>query len=165
MAGRKGDSATVPTFTTNRLTASVPSFSPAASPRLRRSLSPWPPGRPSPPASESPWGKGVRCFPAQIRQVWSRCVSLEGVPPLVPSSYTSPSRLPDPGRLAVPARPVVVEAAPALPRTSGVRLPPPSPGCCDSPEAEPFHLRSVSLRLVAHIVPAAHPVRVVGGGE
>ncbi len=40
---------------------------------------------------------------------------LEGVPSLVSSSYTSPSRLPDPGRLAVPARPVVVEAASHLP--------------------------------------------------
>src|SRR5689334_14765917 len=33
-------------------------------------------------------------------------------------SYASPSRLPGPGRLAVPARPVVVGAAPTLTRTS-----------------------------------------------
>ena len=33
-------------------------------------------------------------------------------------TYTFPSRLPDPGRLAVPTRPVVVGAAPALPGVS-----------------------------------------------
>ena len=49
-------------------------------------------------------------------------------------SYTSPSRLPDPGRLAVPARSVVVGAAPARPGASQARLPPASPGCCDSPK-------------------------------
>ena len=35
----------VPTFTSNRSTSEVPSFTPAASPRLRRRPSPWPPGR------------------------------------------------------------------------------------------------------------------------
>ena len=39
---------------------------------------------------------------------------------------------------------------PALPGASQVRLPPASPGCCDSPAAESFHLRPVSWRLVAH---------------
>src|SRR4051794_38365977 len=37
--------------------------------------------------------------------------ALKGVQPLVRSRYTFPSRLPDPGRLAVPTRPVVVGAA------------------------------------------------------
>jgi hypothetical protein len=49
-------------------------------------------------------------------------------------SYTSPSRLPDPGRLAVPTRPVVVEAAPTQPGASRVRLPPASVACCDRPQ-------------------------------
>lgn len=35
----------VPTFTANRSTGEVASFAPAASPRLRRSSSPWPPER------------------------------------------------------------------------------------------------------------------------
>ena len=65
-------------------------------------------------------------------------------------TYTFPSRLPDPDRLAVPTRPDVVGAAPALPRASEVRLPPASPGCCDSPAEELLHLLSVSWRLVAH---------------
>src|SRR4051794_16566254 len=38
--------------------------------------------------------------------------ALKGVQPLVRFRYTFPSRLPDPGRLAVPTRPVVVGAAP-----------------------------------------------------
>src|SRR5207248_708 len=37
----------------------------------------------------------------------------EGVQPLVRFRYAFPSRLPDPDRLAVPTRPVVVGAAPA----------------------------------------------------
>jgi hypothetical protein len=53
-AGGEGGRRTVPTFTINRSTGSVPSYSPAASPRVRRSPSPWPPGRQPQPASESP---------------------------------------------------------------------------------------------------------------
>jgi hypothetical protein len=43
-------------------------------------------------------------------------------------AYSSPSRLPDPGHLAVLTRPVVVRAAPTLPGTTRLRLPsaPPS---------------------------------------
>ncbi len=41
--GRRG---MVPTFTTNHSTGEVPNFAPATSPRLRRTLSPWPPYRP-----------------------------------------------------------------------------------------------------------------------
>jgi hypothetical protein len=40
-----GDVRVVPTFTSNRSAGEVPSYAPAASPRLRRSPSPWPPGR------------------------------------------------------------------------------------------------------------------------
>lgn len=65
-------------------------------------------------------------------------------------SYAFPSRLPDPGRLAVPTRPVVVGAAPTLTRVSRLGLPPASAGCCDSPQARPFHPHQVKWRLVAH---------------
>jgi hypothetical protein len=47
LAGGKGGRRAVPTFTMSRLTGSAPSYSPAASPRVRRSPSPWPPSRPS----------------------------------------------------------------------------------------------------------------------
>ena len=40
-----GTAGMVPTFTVNRSTGVVPSYAPAASPRLRRRLSPWPPHR------------------------------------------------------------------------------------------------------------------------
>ena len=53
-AGGEGGRKTVPTFTINRSTGSMPSYSPAASPRVRRRPSPWPPGRQPQPASESP---------------------------------------------------------------------------------------------------------------
>ena len=59
-------------------------------------------------------------------------------------SYTFPSRLPDPSRLAVPARPVVVRAAPTLPRVSRLRLPSASTGCCDSPQVRPSHPHQVN---------------------
>jgi hypothetical protein len=64
------------------------------------------------PRSRQPPRTSVRCVTAHIRQVGA-AASLKGVQPLVRSRYTFPSRLPDPGRLAVPARPVVVGAAPA----------------------------------------------------
>ena len=47
LAERREASGMVPTFTTHRSTGSVPSSSPAASPRLRRSTSSWPPARPT----------------------------------------------------------------------------------------------------------------------
>ncbi len=53
---------------------------------------------------------GVHCSPARIHQVGAGS-TLEGVQPLVHSRCTSLPRLPDPSRLAVPARPVVVRAA------------------------------------------------------
>ena len=43
----------VPVFTANRSISLVPSFAPAASPRLRRRLSPWPPHRHAKPATKS----------------------------------------------------------------------------------------------------------------
>ena len=45
--GGEGNPRMVPTFTTDRSTGSVPSSSPAASPRLRRRLSSWPSDRPT----------------------------------------------------------------------------------------------------------------------
>ena len=56
---------------------------------------------------------------------------------------TCSSCLPDPGRLAVPARPGVVRAAPTLACVSTLRLPSASPACCDRPAAGPFHPRPV----------------------
>jgi hypothetical protein len=103
----------VPTFIADRSTGAAPSFSPAASPRVRRRPSSWPPRRPrnTDAGVAHPIGAGVHCSSAHIRQVGADA-ALEGVQPLVRSRYTFPSRLPDPGRLAVPTRPVVVGSAP-----------------------------------------------------
>jgi len=73
MAGEEGDPGTVPTFTMNRSTGEVSSFSPAASPRVRRSLSPWPPPRrhysPEAESARPLLRVAARCGPARIRQV------------------------------------------------------------------------------------------------
>ena len=64
-----------PRSLSNRSTGSAPSYAPAASPRLRRRPSPWPPDRRHHPAQEFPAtthrspSPGARCYPAQIRQV------------------------------------------------------------------------------------------------
>jgi hypothetical protein len=50
----RGQDRTVPTFTSDRSTSEAPSCAPAASPRLRRSPSPWPPCRQHKPAQEFP---------------------------------------------------------------------------------------------------------------
>jgi hypothetical protein len=44
--GGEGGHGSLPTFTTTRSTSEVPSYTPAASPGVRRSPSPWPPHRP-----------------------------------------------------------------------------------------------------------------------
>src|SRR5688572_11732125 len=51
-------------------------------------------------------------------------------------AYSSPSRLPNPDHLAVLARPGFVGAAPTLPGTTRLRLPPAPPSCCDKISGE-----------------------------
>ena len=50
----------------------------------------------------------------------------------------------------MPTCPVIVRAAPAIPRVPAFRLPSASPASCDWPAVESFHLHSVTQRLVAH---------------
>ena len=109
----------------NRSTGSVPSYSPAASPRVRRRPSPWPPGRPPQPASESPsHAAGRACAAARPRSTRFRAgFSLAGVPPLVPA-IRAPSRLACRARAVWQCRPV--------PSLSGLLPPSPAPpglGC------------------------------------
>jgi hypothetical protein len=145
----------VPTFTCNRSTGEVPSFAPAASPRLRRRPSPWPPDRRHQPAQEfsAPEGVDARCRPAQICQIRAGGHLLRSVRPLVshvhlpvllaeprPSGSTGPPRrcrgcLP-------PSRPSRRSDCPQL-----------APARCDGPTAVPFHHRTVHRRLVALDLP------------
>src|SRR5436309_10394443 len=71
-------------------------------------------------------------------------------------AYSSPSRSPDPGHLAVLTRPGFVRAAPALPRTTWVRLPSAPPSCCDKTGGEGLSPPLESQRLTAHARPAAY---------
>src|SRR5215208_4320477 len=161
LASGKGSPGRVPTFPTSRLTGAVPSFSPAASPHLRRRLSVWPPRRPVSASSESRCAVLTRAC-AAARPISARLepvLALRGFDHWFSSAYTFPSCLPDPGHLAVLACPVVVGAAPTLPGASRVGLPPASAACCDRPPAESFHLRPDTWNLVAHERPP-----VVGGG-
>jgi len=152
-AGRKeGVLGTVPTFTADRSTDEAPSYSPAASPRVRRRLSSWPPRQPN------QTGFGVaRVFAIRActatRPISARLEpvsDLRGFHHWFLHSYTFLSRLPDPGRLAVPTRPVVVRAAPARPFVSRGGLPSASAGRCDGPPVGFFHPTRSEQRLVAH---------------
>jgi hypothetical protein len=71
-------------------------------------------------------------------------------------AYSSPSRSPDPNHLAVLARPGFVRAAPTLPGTTRLRLPPASPPCCDRISGEGFSPPLEPQRLTAHARTASH---------
>jgi hypothetical protein len=144
----------VPTFTRNRSMREAPTFTPTASPRLRRRHSPWPPHR-----GNSP-GFGVDLHPP--RAVTGHALQTGPYPPgwsrhaAYGVSNTGFSRTPS--RLASRARtvwqyrhvPSLTGLLPTLPGVPRIRLPPASPGCCDSPAVESSHLHSVTRRLVAH---------------
>jgi hypothetical protein len=69
----------VPTFAMIRSVGSVPSCAPAASPRVRRRLSPWPLGRGSKPGiGVAHFEVSTRCCPTHVHQVWGRCLDLRG---------------------------------------------------------------------------------------
>ena len=140
LAGGEGDPGTVPTFTiapvdgvgAQLFPCSLATGTPQTFPVASR------PATSHRPRSRPPSTSGGRALlPGPDPPGWSRCHRLRGFHRWF-LTYTFPSRLPDPGRLAVPTRPVVVRAAPTLPRASRVRLPPASPACCDSPAVGPF---------------------------
>jgi hypothetical protein len=78
---------------------SAPSYSPAASPRVRRSPSPWPPSRPSDSPLESrPSVAGWACAAARPMSTrFGAGVLLSGVPPLVPALVRLSILLAEPG--------------------------------------------------------------------
>jgi hypothetical protein len=114
----------VPTFTMYRSTREMPSFVPAASPRLRRRPSPWPPHRRNSPASE------LTAHPSQRSRTAPRPRStrLEPVRRLrnVNTGFSrTPSRLACRTRTVWQYRhvPSLSGPLPALPGASQVRLP------------------------------------------
>jgi hypothetical protein len=113
----------VPTFTTNRSTREMPSYIPAASPRVRRSLSSWPPHR-----SEHP-GSGVarpvltadaHDTPTQIHQVRVGS-TLTGLHALVPLVHLLVS-LAGPAPSGSADAPSLSGLLPTLPGVSRIRL-------------------------------------------
>src|SRR5512133_2719751 len=113
-----------PTFTSDRWAREASSYAPAASPHLRRRLSVWPPRRPVSASSESRCAVLTRAC-AAARPISARLepvLALRGFDHWFSSAYTFPSRLPDPGHLAVLPCPVVVGLLPPSPA-------PPGSGC------------------------------------
>src|SRR6266540_210289 len=107
-----------PTFTMCRSAGVVPSFSPAASPRLRRSPSTWPSSPHDWRGSKSPRTL-TRCrralLPGPDPPGWSRFCCLRGFHHWFTRRCTVLPCLPNTDRLAVPARLDVVGAAPTRP--------------------------------------------------
>ncbi len=137
----------VPTFTTNRSTREMPSYTPAASPWVRRRHSPWPPHRPI----HSGYGVahlvftvGAHDIPTQIHQVrvGSTLTELHPLVPLVhllvslagpaPSGSTRTSRR-------------CQDCSPPSPASPGSGCPQLRPGFCDSPAARVSHPSSVTM--------------------
>ena len=162
---RQGPTKWFPRSLSNPSTGSVPSYAPATSPRLRRSSSPWPPGRRHQPAKEfpaRPSRSGARCNPAPICQVRAGGLLLRGFLPLVPRVHLSVSL----------AGPAPSDSAGASRRCQGcfrLHRCPPGSGCpqlqparCDGPMAVVSHHRKVQERLVALDVGHPQPVRGLG---
>jgi hypothetical protein len=150
---------TVPVFTENRLISPASSFAPAASPRLRRRLSPWPPHRHAKSASESARSVNGPC--TATRPISAR---FEPVPRLR-SFATGSSRMPsDLARRTRPvwqfqAVPALSALLPTLPGVSRVGLRSAPTGPLRRPGEEVLHL----LRFTApHGAPAPRgaPVQV-----
>ena len=112
----------VPVFTANRSISLASSFAPAASPRLRRRPSPWPPHRHAKPASESATRTGWPC--TAPRPISTRFEPVQRLR----SFTTGSSRIPS--DLARRTRPVwqyqtvpaLSALLPALPGVSRIRL-------------------------------------------
>lgn len=150
----------VPTFTTNRSKSEVPTSTPAASPRLRRRPSPWPPHRTPlagfgvdpPPASLRCRVVGSRAAPRPISVRFEPGGTVTGLRTVVPCVHLLLTLAgPGPSDSADPSRTLSGPLA-TLPSVPRVGLPSASPGSCDRPAAGSFHPCSISSRLVAHRV-------------
>jgi len=134
----RGPSGWFPRSLSNRLTGEVPSYAPAASPRVRRRPSPWPP-RPATLTDRgvprTPSACGCALLPSPDPPGFELVGLLERRSAAGSCSYTVPSRLPDPDHLAVLARFGVVGAACHPHPHPRDRAAPASPTRCDGPAA------------------------------
>jgi hypothetical protein len=137
----------VPTFTMNRSTREMPSYIPAASPRVCRSLSSWPPRRSEHPGcgvARPVLTAGAHGTPTQIHQVrvGSTLTGLHALVPLVHLLVSLAGPAPS-GSTDAPRR--CQDCFPPSPASPGSGCPQLQPGCCDSPAARAFHPYSVTL--------------------
>ena len=145
----------VPVFTENRLISPASSFAPAASPRLRRRLSPWPPHRHAKPASESARPISGPCTATRpISTRFSRRHAYGALPlvplvcPLISLAGPGPSGSTRPSRLCQRCFP----PSPASPGSDCAQL---LPNRCDGP-ARRSRTSFDSQRLTAHQRLMAH---------
>ena len=124
-----------------RSAGSAPGYAPAASPRVRRRPSSWPPHRLRFPASESPpRSHGRVCTAARPRSARFEPVpELEGFPPPVHSRCTLSASLagPGPSGSAGPSRRCQGRFPPDRRTSTGPAALSFKPGCCDSPAVGP----------------------------
>jgi hypothetical protein len=137
----------VPTFTTDRSTREMPSYTPTASPQVRRSLSSWPPHRfvhPGSGVARHLHTADAHGTPTQIHQVrvGSTLTGLHALVPLVHLLVLLAGPAPS-GSADAPRR--CQDCFPPSPASPGSGCPQLQPGCCDSPAARASHPCSVTL--------------------
>ncbi len=145
----------VPVFAANRSISLAPSFAPAASPRLRRRLSPWPPHRHAKPATESTTQRWSCTAP---RPISTRFEPVPRLRSFTTGSSRIPSDLARRTRTVWQCQPVPALSAllPALPGVSRVELRSAPTGLLRQPGEEDSHL----LRFPApHGAPAPRGAR------
>jgi hypothetical protein len=130
-----GRSRVVPTFTTYRSTREMPSYTPAASPRVRRRSSPWPPRRSVHPGfgvTRPVFAAGAHDIPTQIHQVrvGSTLTEPHALVPLVHLLVSLAGPAPS-GSANAPRR--CQDCSPPSPASPGSGCAQLLPGCCDSP--------------------------------
>ena len=148
----RGRTGTVPVFTDRRLTKEEPGCTPAASPRLRRRLSPWPPGPAvvSSPEVAHPRVRQARTAPSPDPPGSSWWDILGGFTHrFLAYSFSSCSPGPPPSDGAGHA-PALSGPLATLTGTSRIGLPSASPACCDRPAVAVSHPHSNNQRLTAH---------------
>jgi hypothetical protein len=150
-------------FTDRRWTKEEPGYTPAASPRLRRRPSPWPPGptKVASPEVAHPEVRQARTAPSPDPPGSSWWDTLGGFTHrFLAYSFSSCSPGPPPSDGAGHA-PALSGPLATLPGTSRIGLPPASPACCDRPAVVVSHPHSNNQRLTAH--PDVAPARVLPG--
>ena len=150
-------------FTDRRWTKEEPGYTPAASPRLRRRPSPWPPGptKVASPEVAHPEVRQARTAPSPDPPGSSWWDILGGFTHRF-LAYSFSSCLPDPPPSdGAGHAPALSGPLATLPGTSRIRLPPASPACCDRPAVVVSHPHSNNQRLTAH--PSVAPAGILAG--